>query len=44
MGDISWGGHFDQVSKKLDKSCGFFIVSLFLGHMLVFLSTHAVIQ
>ena len=27
------GAHFDQVSKKLGKNCGFFYNSIFIGHM-----------
>ena len=35
-------GHFDLVSKKLGKNCGFFNNSIFLGHM-SFLGPHTVI-
>ena len=28
-----WVGHFDQVSNKLEKNCGYFNKSIFRGHM-----------
>ena len=34
-------GHFDQVSKKLGKNCGFFVNSIFLGHASI-LGVHTV--
>ena len=37
----SWGGPFDQVSKKLGKNCGFYNNSIFLGHISI-LGPHTV--